>query len=387
MKSIIYIGMDVHKKTYSLCALLKETSEIIGETKIPADVSLIIKFIENAKKSVDSDDVQIKTGYEAGCLGYSLYWQLAAKGIECDILAPSTMHRSAKNKVVKNDRRDAKNIAANLANGTYKSVYVPTDEDVEIKEYIRMMHDFKIELKKVKQHINAFLLRFGHHYPGKSKWIPAHIKWLKELELSDMYREILDEYLSQLEILSEKIERFKYRSQLEILSEKIERFKYRLEELSQKETYNEKIGQLRCIKGIDTTAAMTMHAETSDFDRFPTANAFASYCGLTPGEDSSGESYHRVGITKQGNSMIRTTLVEAAQVLVRGTIGKKGKKVKSKQKDQDVKVIDYADKAVIRLQKKYHRMIFRGVKRNVAITAVARELACFVWGIETGHIS
>ena len=61
MKSIIYIGMDVHKKTYSLCALLKETGEIIGETKIPADVSLIIKFIENTKKSVDSDDVQIKT--------------------------------------------------------------------------------------------------------------------------------------------------------------------------------------------------------------------------------------------------------------------------------------------------------------------------------------
>ena len=198
MKSIIYIGMDVHKKTYSLCALLKETGEIIGETKIPADVSLIIKFIENAKKSVDSDDVQIKTGYEAGCLDYSLYWQLAEKGIECDILAPSTMHRSAKNKVVKNDRRDAKSIAANLANGTYKSVHVPTDEDVEIKEYIRMMHDFKIELKKVKQHINAFLLRLGHQYPGKSKWVPAHIKWLKELELSDMHREILDEYLNSL---------------------------------------------------------------------------------------------------------------------------------------------------------------------------------------------
>ena len=87
---------------------------------------------------------------------------------------------------------------------------------------------------------------------------------------------------------------------------------------------------MRCIKGIDTTAAMTMHAETSDFDRFPTANAFAFYCGLTPGEDSSGESYHRLGITKQGNSMIRATLVEAAQVLVRGTIGKKRKKSKIK---------------------------------------------------------
>ena len=84
--------------------------------------------------------------------------------------------------------------------------------------------------------------------------------------------------------------------------------------------------------------------------------------------------------------MIRTALVEAAQVLVRGTIGKKGKKLKSKQKDQDVKVIDYADKAMVRLQKKYHRMILKGVSRNIAITAIARELSCFVWGIETGHL-
>lgn len=164
------------------------------------------------------------------------------------------MQRSAKNKVLKNDRRDARNIAVNLASGTYKSVHIPTEEDIEIKEYIRMMHDFKIESKKVKQHINAFILRFGHQYPGKSRWIPAHIKWLKELKLNDMHREILDEYLSQLEILTEKIKRFQNR----------------LKELSHKETYREKIGQLRCIKGIDTTVAMTLHAEISDFDYFLT---------------------------------------------------------------------------------------------------------------------
>lgn len=370
MKSIIEIGMDVHKKTYSLCAILKETGEVLAETKISADTKLIMKFIDNVKKMVDDPEVEIKTGYEAGCLGYSLYWQLEEKGIDCDILAPSTMQRSVKNKVVKNDRRDAKNIAENLRSGTYKAVHVPTAEDVEVKEYIRMIHDFKIESKKVKQHINAFILRFGHQYPGKSRWIPSHIKWLKELELKDMYREILDEYLSQLESLTEKIERFQNR----------------LEELSQKETYKENISKLRCIKGIDTTAAMTLQVETSDFDRFPNANAYASYCGLTPGEDSSGEKNRRLSITKQGNSMIRSTLVEAAQVLVRGAAGKKGKKLKSKQMGQDVKVIDYADKAVLRLQKKYHQMIYRGVNRNIVITAIARELACFVWGMETGHI-
>ena len=370
MKSIIYIGMDVHKNSYSLCAIYGKTGEILGETKISSDIKLIEKFINNAKKKIN-EDVDVLAGYEAGGLGYSLYWQLKEKGIACNILAPTTMQRSAKNKVIKNDRRDAQMIATNLANGSYKAVYVPHDHDVEIKEYIRMMNDFKDESKKVKQHINAFVLRLGYRYGGKSRWIPAHIKWLRGLELNSMYKEILDEYLSQLEELTEKIERFQHK----------------LEELSQKDSYREKIGELRCFKGIDTTAAMTLHVEVSDFNRFPTAPAFASFCGLTPGEDSSGEKNKRLSITKQGNSLVRTTLVECAQVLVRGTIGKKGKKVKSKQLGQDVKVIDYTDKAVLRLQKKYHQMILRGVNKNIAVTAIARELACFVWGVETGHIA
>lgn len=370
MKSIIYIGMDVHKNSYSLCAIYGKTGEILGETKIGPDIKLIEKFINNAKKKIN-EDVDVLTGYEAGCLGYSLYWQLKEKGIACDILAPTTMQRSVKNKVIKNDRRDAQMIATNLANGSYKAVYVPQDHDVEIKEYIRMMNDFKDESKKVKQHINAFVLRLGYRYEGKSRWIPAHIKWLRELKLDSMYKEILDEYLSQLELLTEKIERFQHK----------------LEELSQEDSYKEKIGELRCFKGIDTTAAMTLHVEVSDFNRFPNAKAFASFCGLTPSEDSSGDKNKRLSITKQGNSLVRTTLVESAQVMVRGVVGKKGKRVKSKQIGQDVKVIDYADKAVERLQRKYHRMILRGVNRNIAITAIARELACFVWGVETGHIA
>lgn len=69
--------------------------------------------------------------------------------------------------MVKNDRMDALNIAKNLASGSYKAVYVPDEEDVEIKEYIRMIHDFKKELKRVKQEIYAFVLRHGYQYDGK----------------------------------------------------------------------------------------------------------------------------------------------------------------------------------------------------------------------------
>ena len=160
MKSIVYIGMDVHKNSYSLCALHKETGEILGEARISSEIKMVEKFISNIKKNVEGE-VEIKTGYEAGCLGYSLYHELTSRNIACDILAPTTMSKSAKNKVVKNDRMDAKNIAENLSNGTYKKVYVPCDEDLEVKEYIRMLDDFKKVQKKIKQNINAFTLRHG----------------------------------------------------------------------------------------------------------------------------------------------------------------------------------------------------------------------------------
>lgn len=60
-------------------------------------------FIEKVAKD-HKKEIQIKAGYEAGCLRYSLHDLLEKQGIDCDILAPTTMYSSSKNKVVKNDR-------------------------------------------------------------------------------------------------------------------------------------------------------------------------------------------------------------------------------------------------------------------------------------------
>lgn len=95
---------------------------------------------------------------------------------------------------------------------------------------------------------------------------------------------------------------------------------------------------------------------------------------------------NRNSITKQGNSTVRSTLVECANALVKGSIGIKSKRVKARQKGQESKVIAYADQAVERLQRKYHRMIYQGKPRNVAVTAIGRELGCFIWGIEKQKI-
>lgn len=107
---------------------------------------------------------------------------------------------------------------------------------------------------------------------------------------------------------------------MENLNDKINRFMNRIDEMYQSERYHEKVSKLRCFKGIETFAAMTIQVETADFERFPSAKAYASYTGLTTGEHSSGDKNNRIGITKQGNTVIRKTLVECAQSLVKGNV-------------------------------------------------------------------
>lgn len=79
--------------------------------------------------------------------------------------------------------------------------------------------------------------------------------------------------------------------------------------------------------------------------------------------------------------------MECAQAIVKGSIyAPKSKRLKARQKGQSVEVIAYADKAAERLRKRYDRLIRRSMPHNKAIVAVVRELACFIWGMETGNI-
>ena len=67
-----------------------------------------------------------------------------------------------------------------------------------------MRDDHKTALKQIKQQLNAFCLRHGHHY-DKTKWTGLHLNWLRKLELSKVQRETVEEYLATYETLTSKI--------------------------------------------------------------------------------------------------------------------------------------------------------------------------------------
>ncbi|WP_420871578.1 IS110 family transposase [Furfurilactobacillus milii] len=292
--------MDVHKASFSLCALDKDTGEIIRETKCASDPKLVEKFVDRLAGELEPS-TEFLAGYEAGVLGFSLYKSLQTLGVNCVIMAPSTMYSSGKNKRVKNDKMDAKMIARNLAANTYRPVHIPDEEDDDVKEFIRMRNTQKKSATRIKQQLGALILRHGFQYQGtKTKWTQAHIEWIKSLKLSDTLQLAVDEYLIQLAELIEKIARY---DQL-------------IEKFSHQERYEQPVSRLCCMKGLSTMNAMTIQVEISDFERFPSAPAFMSYAGLNPSEHSSGEHTHKGSITKQGNAVVRTTLVEASQALV-----------------------------------------------------------------------
>lgn len=131
---------------------------------------------------------------------------------------------------------------------------------------------------------------------------------------------------------------------------------------------------------------MALIVETGDFRRFSKGNTYAAYLGLAPGENSSGDHIHLGGISKAGNNHLRQLLIEAARGICKGAIGHKSKELRSRQNGNTAEVIAYADKANTRLRSRYYKFIRHGKKRNVAVAAVARELACFVWGMMTDNI-
>ena len=361
----VYIGMDVHKESFTLASFVLGDEEAKHVQTIPSDYILVVKYINRLRK-VYGEGTEFICGYEAGCLGYTLYHQLKDCKLECVILAPTTMMEEKGKKRVKTDKRDAKKIAKCLAYHTYSPVHIPTDEDEQVKEYIRMRDDIKANLKRTKQQILSFCLRHGLVYTQtKSTWTQAHLKWLQSQKLEDLYQEILDEYILQLTKLMETVERLDKR----------------IEALSNRETYRESVDRLTCFIGVKRPTALAVITEVGDFKRVATACQFSSYLGLTPGEDSSGDDRNRLGITKAGNTHVRRLLVEAAQSYGRGKVGYKSKALKERQEGNLPQVIAYADRANERLRRKYYNMLFRGKKANVAKTALARELACFIWGM------
>ena len=332
----------------------------------------VLKYLKSVKEQL-GEDILFVCGYEAGPTGFGLCRELLREGISCVVMAPTSLRRS-NGKKVKNDRVDARLLAKDLFTKDYSSVHLSSKKEEAIKEFCRMRRAIMTELKTAKQILLSFLLRQGKVYDdGNNYWTLKHRKWLKELKFEELYlQEVFEEYMISVNSLENRLKTVEKR----------------LDEICEDEEVKSRVSKLVCFCGIDKLTAISIVSEVGDFMRFGKAWHFSNFVGLTVGENSSGEREKKLGITKAGNIYLRRLFIEATKSIKQSNPrGEKSKRLLERQEGKSPEIIAYADKCRYRLKKKIVHLENCGKHANVATTAAARELACFIWGMMTDNIS
>jgi transposase len=351
-----YVGIDAHKKDLFVAML-------IGQEKTPLRWQLAneSKAVRRLVRKLEREAPgPVHVFYEAGPCGYALQRQVTTARVRCDVIAPALMPRKPGDRV-KTNPRDADKLAELGRAGLLTAVQPPTPEDEAVRDLVRARDDAREDLQRCRHRLSKLLLRRGLHFAGKH-WTRAHRQWIDRLAWEHAAeRAVVDDYLLAIDHTEARL------GELDA----------RLAEIAEQEPYRERVGWLRCFRGIDTLTAMVILAELHDFRRFASAPALMAYLGLVPGEDSSGEKHRRGRITRTGNALVRRVLVEMAwHYQHRPTVGVP---LARRRKGQPGRVIAIADKAQQRLCRRFRKLAAEHKPPPKIAVAIARELAGFVW--------
>jgi transposase len=301
--------------------------------------------------------------YEAGPTGYGLYRQIKSLGHECVVVAPSLIPKKPGNQV-KTNRRDAIELARLLRADELTSVWVPDRGHEAMRDLTRARETAMRDLRSKRQQISAFLLRQGRHYPEKTTWTKAHMNWLASQTL---------EYPEQRIVFEEMMLAARQ------AQERLARLEQAIRDAVPDWSLAEVVNALMAMRGMDLISAATFMAEIGDLSRFRTPVQLMAYLGLVPSEDSTGDAIKRGPITKAGNRRARRMLTECGWSYQHPPRVGRAKQMKVDAVPPAVRQIAW--KAQCRLYARYRALIRRGKLKTVVITAIARELAGFIWAV------
>ena len=355
--SITYVAMDTHKKQHRV-ALVYPNDERVIEFSVKNTPAEIRKMVRKIQRHAPGG---VAFCYEAGVCGFTLQRRIQALDCQCSVIAPSLIPRKPGERK-KTDRRDAKKLLALFKAKMLTEVYPPNERQEAARELTRCREAAQENLKRIRHQLQKMLVRHGYIFTEGQHWTQKHLRWLGAVEFDQpLLQDVFDCYFTEMRHCLQRVKTLDNE----------------LEKLAQSEDYREIAGILRCFYGIKTLTAMTIITEIFDFGRFASARDFMSYLGVTPSEFSSGEKQRKGAITKTGNKRARRLLTEVAwHYRHTYTISKA---LNERREGQPQWAIDIADRAGIRLRKRYRRLVNQGKMPCKAVVAVARELAGFIW--------
>lgn len=287
----VYLGIDVHKKTYSLTAISE--GQIVKKDTIPAKPSNIVNYCEKFFFGA-----KIFSAYEAGFCGFHLHRILMVAGINNIVVHPASIEIMARDRI-KTDKRDSLKIAVQLSVGRLKGIYVPSE---------------KMEYFRVITRIHEAFVRLRHRAGCKLKSLMYEFG----LIACDDNRKVSEKYIHQA--LAMKIHPAisyclkEHAMHWLYLNERLKEFKSEIKLQGQIDPFITEIYE--SYPGIGIISARILANELGDMSQFPNEKNIYSYTGLTPQEYSSGENKRLGHISHQGKPIIRKILVQAAWIAI-----------------------------------------------------------------------
>jgi transposase len=350
--TMTYVGLDVHARSTHAAAIDVATGELC-RARFGGGSEEVIGWLARLPQP-------LRGCYEAGPTGFALYRAAEAAGLAVEVIAPSKTPRAPGDKI-KTDRKDAELLARLLLAGQLKAVAVPPPAFEAARHLARAREQVRGDLMRCRHRVSKLLLLHGRVYEA-SAWTKTHRRWLEQQRFEQAASELA--YLDALAAVDGLVAR------KAALDERLSR-------LACEGEWWPTVARLRCFRGIDTLTAFVLTLEIGNFARFQRPAQLASWLGLVPSLDQSGQSRRQGAITKTGSGYARRLLVEAAwHYLPRPSAGPTIAERRAGQPDH---VIQIALRAQRRLHRHYHRLRERGKPANVTTVAIARELACFLW--------
>lgn len=352
------VGLDVHARSVFGYALDDQTGEVFKRRLCPQP--------EQVASWLATLPQPVAAAYEAGPTGYGLYRYLTAHQIRCQVAAPSKLQRPPGNRV-KNDERDAFQLARLVRLGDIVEVTVPSVEQEAARDLVRARDAARVDLQRARHRLSKLLLRHGLVYSGGTTWGGEHDRWLRaqrpRLDLPGTRAAFDTSY-----------------EQVGFITARRDRLDAQIRQLAADSEYLPTMRRLECLRGISTLTSFALSVEIGDWARF-TGSSIGAYVGLAPGEASSGQSRVLGPITKAGNGHVRRLLVEAAW-----HHNKTYRPSAALQRRWDAA----GPAARVRGHRGNQRLRHRWVVFNhhnkkpaIACVAVARELAGWCWSLAT----
>ncbi|UXU09044.1 IS110 family transposase [Agrobacterium tumefaciens] len=355
-----FIGLDVHQDTIAI-AIADDGAD--KEVRYYGTIANRAETLHVALKKIGQDGSELRVCYESGPCGFVIFRFLAKIGVDCIVISPSSMPRRQGDKV-KTDRRDAKTLARLLRAGELVAVWVPDEAHEAVRDVVRARRQVKDDLGSAKSSLKSFLLRHGRRFTGKAIWGKAHWGWLAEQKFAYPHQQfVFEEYKRRIHDLIDRCNQLD-----EVLKEAVSGW-----------TLSPLVYALQALRGIKLTAAVTLVAEIGDLHRFDSPKQLMAWLGLVPAEHSSGRRIKRGEITRSGNAAARTMLIESAWHY--RFPAREGRSLIERNGDIPERIRAIAWKAQVRLCAKFRRLAASGKQTVKVVTAIARELAGFIWDI------